>query len=58
MPPPAKMATSDYPPCSATVTDRCIQTGGRDGATRMARAHEKKKHHERMQLAMRAGERG
>lgn len=36
-----------YPRCSATVRDRCVQ--GRSG-----RAH----HSRRMQLAMRAGERG
>ncbi len=54
-------ATSDYPPCSATVTDRCIQTGGRgagSSAVRMARAPKPKHHERRMQLAMRAGERG
>lgn len=51
----------DYPPCSATVTDRCIQSGGRShqAVTRMARSAPKARHHQRrMQLAMRAGERG
>ena len=51
-----KYAASDYPPCSATVTDRCIQTSERSSATRMARKHSEHKRH--MQLAMRAGERG
>jgi hypothetical protein len=55
-------AASDYPPCSRTVTDRCMQTNGRSSraaATRMARSAPKQKHHARaMQMAMRAGERG
>lgn len=55
-----KYAASDYPPCSRTVTDRCIQTdrGGAHAATyRMARSAPK--HHSApMRLAMRAGERG
>ena len=54
-------ASGNYPPCSATVTDRCIQSGGRShqGATRMARSAPEARHHQRrMQLAMRAGERG
>jgi hypothetical protein len=38
-----------YPRCSATVRDRCAQ--GRSG-------HRKATHARRMQLAMRAGERG
>ncbi|HEX8624277.1 MAG TPA: hypothetical protein VF782_04275 [Allosphingosinicella sp.] len=39
-----------YPRCSSTVRDRCVQ--GRSG-------HARATHHERrMQLAMRAGERG
>ena len=56
-----KYAAADYPPCSATVTDRCIQTRGRGTAAsnvRMARAPKQKHHEKRMQLAMRAGERG
>ena len=56
-----KHAAADYPPCSATVTDRCIQSGGRGaGAStvRMARAPKQRHHERRMQLAMRAGERG
>ncbi len=58
---PRKHAATDYPPCSRTVTDRCIQTrqGSGGHATRMARSAPKPKHHSRgMQLAMRAGERG
>ncbi len=56
---PAREARSDYPPCSASVTDRCIQTGSRS-AVRHARAHAPKRKHQaaRTQLAMRAGERG
>lgn len=38
-----------YPRCSATVRDRCVQ--GRSG-------HARATHARRMQLAMRAGERG
>jgi hypothetical protein len=57
-----KHAANDYPPCSRTVTDRCMQTNGRGShaaATRMARSAPRQKHHSRrMQLAMRAGERG
>jgi hypothetical protein len=57
-----KYAASDYPPCSRTVTDRCIQTNrrGSHAAThRMARSAPKAKHHAApMRLAMRAGERG
>jgi len=53
-----KYAASDYPPCSATVTDRCIQTPGRGSATRMARAAKRSDHKRHMQMAMRAGERG
>lgn len=63
MPAPAKRyaASGSYPPCSSTVTDRCTQTyeRGSHGGTRMARAT--RKHHaseRRMQLALRAGERG
>ena len=43
-----------YPRCSATVRDRCIQ--GRSGYARSS--HGKAHHQRRMQLAMRAGERG
>jgi hypothetical protein len=61
-PAPAKYAASDYPPCSRTVTDRCIQTNGRGSHAaghRMARSAHKPKHHAAsMRLAMRAGERG
>ena len=56
-----KHAANGYPPCSRTVTDRCIQTGrgSHAGAARMARSAPRQKHHARqMQLAMRAGERG
>ena len=44
---PAPAAATDYPPCTATRTDRCMQ--GRGHRAVPAR---------RMQLAMRAGERG
>jgi hypothetical protein len=58
----AYASAGDYPPCSATVTDRCMQTGGRAShrsAVRTARSAPKARHHERrMQIAMRAGERG
>ncbi len=55
----AQHAAADYPPCSSTVTDRCIQTGSPGSAVRMARSAPKPKHQARhMQLAMRAGERG
>ena len=37
-----------YPRCSATVRDRCVQ----------GRSHARATHSRRMQLAMRAGERG
>ena len=53
-PEPAKPAThathasGAYPPCSATVRDRCVQ-----GRSRVAAPA-----HREMQLAMRAGERG
>lgn len=60
-PPADDYAKNDYPPCSRTVTDRCIQTrhGSSGSTTRMARSAPKQKHHaRRMQLAMRAGERG
>ena len=42
-------APSAYPRCSATVRDRCVQ--GRSGYARAT-------HQRRIQLAMRAGERG
>ena len=54
---PQRVAQSDYPPCSRTVTDRCIQTGGSAASTRMARSAPAEKHHAATQLAMRAGER-
>lgn len=57
-----KYAASDYPPCSRTVTDRCIQTNKRGPhatSHRMARSAPRAKHHAApMRLAMRAGERG
>ena len=43
-----------YPRCSSTVRDRCAQ--GRSGYARST--HGKAHHERRMQLAMRAGERG
>lgn len=43
-----------YPRCSSTVRDRCVQ--GRSGYARSG--HHKVHHERRMQLAMRAGERG
>jgi hypothetical protein len=43
-----------YPRCSSTVRDRCVQ--GRSGYARSG--HGKAHHERRMQLAMRAGERG
>jgi hypothetical protein len=43
-----------YPRCSSTVRDRCVQ--GRSGYARSS--HGKAHHERRMQLAMRAGERG
>ncbi len=48
-PAPRMAARSDYPPCTATRTDRCTQV-----ARHRYRAPERR----RMQLAMRAGERG
>ena len=45
----AEPATTAYPRCSATVRDRCVQ-----GRSRQARPT----HERRIQLAMRAGERG
>jgi hypothetical protein len=58
----AKYAATDYPPCSSTVTDRCVQTKGRGAqpaAQRMARTAPKAKREAApMRLAMRAGERG
>jgi hypothetical protein len=47
----AEPATSAYPRCSASVRDRCVQ--GRSGARHRTATHER-----RIQLAMRAGERG
>ncbi|HYJ81285.1 MAG TPA: hypothetical protein VEW26_00355 [Allosphingosinicella sp.] len=50
---PAKVAVAPeaaaYPPCSATVRDRCVQGGS---------GHARATHARRIQLAMRAGERG
>ena len=60
-------ARTDYPPCSATVTDRCIQGTSSYRSAGYAKQHHKaayaKKHHKahkakEMRLAMRAGERG
>jgi hypothetical protein len=48
--PPRMVARNDYPPCTATRTDRCTQIRRHRGY----RAPERR----RMQLAMRAGERG
>ena len=53
-PKPAKVAAAPepaaaYPRCSATVRDRCVQGGS---------GHHRASHARRMQLAMRAGERG
>jgi hypothetical protein len=45
---PAHVAHAGYPPCSATVRDRCVQ-----GRARIAAPARRE-----MQLAMRAGERG
>jgi hypothetical protein len=45
----ARSAGGDYPPCSATVTDRCTQMGGRTSTRRTRVAGE--------QIRM-AGERG
>ena len=44
---PHRVAAGHYPPCSATVRDRCVQGRG-------ASAYR----HREIQLAMRAGERG
>jgi hypothetical protein len=49
-PEPRLIARGDYPPCTATRTDRCIQVRRHRGY----RAPERR----RIQLAMRAGERG
>jgi CubicO group peptidase (beta-lactamase class C family) len=47
-------AAKGYPRCSGAVRDRCVQ-----GGSGYARSSHGKVHHERrMQLAMRAGERG
>ena len=57
-------ARSDYPPCSATVTDRCIQGTRSHRSSAYAQKHHKAgKAHKavkvrEMRLAMRAGERG
>ena len=57
-------ARSDYPPCSATVTDRCIQGTQGYRSAGYAKKHHKatyaKKHHKarEMRFALRAGERG
>ena len=53
---PAEHGASAYPRCSATVQDRCVQ--GRSGHARAATRHAGETHTRRMQLAMRAGERG
>jgi hypothetical protein len=45
-----------YPRCSSTVRDRCVQ--GRSGHARAATHHSRETHSRRIQLAMRAGERG
>jgi hypothetical protein len=57
-PKPAKIAVAPepagtYPRCSSTVRDRCVQGRGYARSTRAPANHER-----RMQLAMRAGERG
>ena len=49
----ARAAAANYPRCSATVTDRCIQ--GRGSATYRSVARPAPR---RVQYAMRAGERG
>jgi hypothetical protein len=48
---PARQVAGTYPRCSSTVTDRCVQ--GRSGAPHRAASQDR-----RIQLAMRAGERG
>jgi hypothetical protein len=48
---PARQVAGTYPRCSATVTDRCTQ--GRSAAPHRAAQQDR-----RIQLAMRAGERG
>jgi hypothetical protein len=48
---PARQVAGRYPRCSATVTDRCTQ--GRSAAPHRAAQQDR-----RIQLAMRAGERG
>jgi hypothetical protein len=48
---PARQVAGTYPRCSATVTDRCSQ--GRSAAPHRAAQQDR-----RIQLAMRAGERG
>jgi hypothetical protein len=58
-PKPPKIAVAPepagaYPRCSSTVRDRCVQ--GRSGYAHSNRAPAR--HERRMQLAMRAGERG
>ena len=50
----AIIAADDYPPCSGSLRDRCVQGHEGGGATRTARAHRERA----TQLAMRAGERG
>ena len=53
--------SGDYPPCSATVTDRCVQGlgHGSNGRSQMAAKHrEHQSHTKAMRYAMRAGERG
>ena len=52
-------ARSDYPPCSATVTDRCIQGTRSYRSVVYAKKHHRKAHKvKELRLAMRAGERG
>ncbi|HYG48886.1 MAG TPA: hypothetical protein VD846_13215 [Allosphingosinicella sp.] len=48
---PAEPRAGTYPRCSATVRDRCVQ--GRSGARHRSAPQDR-----RIQLAMRAGERG
>jgi hypothetical protein len=49
--PAARVARASYPRCSATITDRCIQGHGTAAPSRRVETR-------RIQLAMRAGERG
>jgi hypothetical protein len=47
-------AGNGYPRCSGAVQDRCVQGGSGHARSSHGKAH----HERRMQLAMRAGERG